>query len=372
MKYKIKILCILPSLHAGGAENYLLRLIRFAGTNEFEWHVLSPNLSKGDLHEVFEEAGAYICYKSIGYINPLKFLSFYKYLRSNKFDSICSLNGVFGGFSLAIAKAAGVKVRVGWHRRSTPAFNPTFFRNIYSKLALMLLENSSTRILSNSCSALDYFHGVSWVGDKKFSNVPNGLDPYNFVSCKETKEEACAVLGIPKNSFVVGHVGRYDPAKNHYTIFQVAEILIKRIPNVKFVFCGRDTNSEKFKQQLDHFNISSHCIILGLQDNLALVYRSFDVFYFPSVTEGQPNALIEAMLAKVPIVTSDIPAIREALPSMMYPKLLPPMDSIQAAEILNAHQYPSAIESSFLFEWAKDRYDLKKNMSLSLKFLLND
>lgn len=112
-----RVLLVLPSLHAGGAENYALRLLRFAGGGAFEWHVLSTNPERGDLHEAFVAEGARVRYQSIGYLNPVKTLRFYRYLKEGGFDVVCALNGVFGGPTLAMAKVAGVKSRIGWHRR---------------------------------------------------------------------------------------------------------------------------------------------------------------------------------------------------------------------------------------------------------------
>lgn len=366
---KCRVLLVLPSLHAGGAENYALRLIRFAGEHEFEWHVLSPNVERGDLHDAFDEAGANVRYQRIGYGSLLKISRFYRYLKDEDFDVVCTFNGVFGGLTLAIARLAGVKSRIGWHRRSTPAFKPTWARQVYSRLAVWLLEKNATRILSNGRAALDHFHGPRWSADKRFGVIPNGVDAGPLAAHTETKEEARTALGIPSDAYVVGHVGRYDPAKNHETIFRVAAELIAREPRAKFVFCGRGTDSSEFRRQLDQFGIATHCTTLGLQTNLARVYHSFDVFYFPSVTEGQPNALVEALLAKLPFVASDIPGIGEVLPPELHGELLPPHAVNPAVEAILVKLQAPENTTQAAFEWAAERFDLSRNMGLALETL---
>ncbi len=229
----------MPSLHAGGAENYVLRLVQFARCDAFDWHVISPNPEHGDLHDAFVAGGVTVRYQRIGYFSPFKMLRFYHYLKEARFDVVCTLNGVFGGLTLAIANVAGVQSRIGWHRRSTPAFRPTLGRRVYARIALWLLERNSTRILSNGRAALDHFHGRYWPKDDRFGVIPNGVDARPFVSHGETKSESRRALGIPDEGYVVGHVGRFDPAKNHETIFRVAAELIKREPTVGFVFCGK-------------------------------------------------------------------------------------------------------------------------------------
>ena len=366
---KTRVLFVLPSLHAGGSENYVLRLVRFAGHEAFEWHVLSPNLERGDLHEAFVSEGVQVRYQSIGYLNPAKALRLYRYLKAGEFDVVCTLTGVFGGLTLAIAKAAGVKSRVGWHRRSTPAFSPTWGRRAYARLALWLLESSSTRILSNGRAALDHFHGVNWVSDDRFAVIPNGVDTRALLVHGDTKEEERKALGLQVDAFVVGHVGRFDPAKNHETIFRVAADLVQREPGARFVFCGKGTDSAAFKQQLERFGIADQCVALGLQPNLPRVYRSFDVFYFPSVTEGQPNALIEAILAKLPLVASDIPGNRDVVPPFLHAELVPPMAVKQAVEAILTKFREAQGGTQEALEWASERFDLEKNMTLALQAL---
>ena len=364
-----RMLFVVPSVDAGGAENYVLRLIRFAGGGSFEWHVLSPTHERGDLHETFAAEGARVRYQSIGYLNPLKMLRLYRYLKEQRFDVVCTLNGVFGGLTLAIARLAGVRFRIGWHRRSTPAYKPTWGRRAYARLALWLLENNSTRILSNGRAALEYFHGVNWMNDDRFAVIPNGVDTRAFVFHRETKEEARKALGLPLDGYVVGHVGRFDPAKNHETIFRVAADLVQREPGARFVFCGKGTDSAAFKQQLERFGIADQCVALGLQPNLPRVYRSFDVFYFPSVTEGQPNALIEAILAKLPLVASDIPGNRDVVPPFLHAELVPPMAVKQAVEAILTKFREAQGGTQEALEWASERFDLEKNMTLALQAL---
>ena len=362
-----RILLMLPSLHAGGAENYALRLIKFAGTASYDWHVISPQAGIGDLHHAFSTEGVTVQCMSVGYVNPLKTILFYRYLKKNKFDAICTFTGVFGGLVMTVAASAGVSKRIAWHRRSTPAYKPTVPRRIYAAISLWMMQRYSTRILSNSKAALDFFHGLNWPNDDQFRVVPNGVDKSQFTECREAKEQARTMLGLSVAERIVGHVGRYDPAKNHETIFRVAAKVTKYAPSVRFVFCGKDTDSARFRKRLDHYGIADYCICLGLQQDMPRVYRCFDVFYFPSVTEGQPNALIEAQLAKLPFVASDIPGIRDSVPPKLRSQLLPPKSVQDAAEAIMVRLRGAENETGETFEWASLQFDLEKNMTMALR-----
>lgn len=64
---RLKVLVMLPSYDAGGAENYALRLIEYAGTQDYEWHVTSGNPNNPGMEPKFEAAGAAVHYVSPGF-----------------------------------------------------------------------------------------------------------------------------------------------------------------------------------------------------------------------------------------------------------------------------------------------------------------
>jgi len=261
---------------------------------------------------------------------------------------------------------AGVKSRIGWHRRSTPAFSQTRAKKLYARLSVLLLEKTSTRILSNSRAALDFFHGPEWEKCSLYRVIPNGLNARLFTECTELQADARRELGIDIDAFVVGHVGRYDPAKNHKTIFAVAAEIVKLHPDVVFVFCGKGTDSTAFLAQLHRNGITNRYVSLGLQQDMPKVYRAYDLFYFPSVTEGQPNALIEAMVAGVPILAADIPGIKETVPPSLRGTLIAPRDVKTAVTRISEFIIDGRQDVNGTRQWALRHFDPARNFGMFL------
>lgn len=360
---KKKILFVLPTLHSGGAENFALRFIKYNQT-QFDFHVLSVNLQKGDLFNQFFELGIQIHYFQLGYFNPIKMIEFYKFLNKNNYDTICGFNGNFDGLPITIAKYAGVKNRISFYRRSTNAFNKNPLKSFYNNFVNYLVRKNTTFVLSNSQFALKNFHNKYYLKNPKYKVIPNGLDEKAFDTIL-SKKEARIELNLPLDSFIIGHVGRLDPAKNHQTIFEVAKKLWKKHDHILFLFCGKGTDSHDFSNQLYRFGIQNISVVLGIREDLAIIYRAMDVFYFPSITEGQPNALIEAMISGLPIVTSNIPPILEALPPKAHQLTLPPYDTALAVDLLNDLYIGKVVISNFVFkEWAKSNFDVKTNFNI--------
>lgn len=359
---KKRILFILPTLHAGGAENYALRFINHY-KDKYDFHVLSLNLNKGDLHQAFINAKVSINYLSIGYFNFIKVFSFYKLLKKNKFNVICTFNGNFGGLPLFVAKIAKVENRIAFYRRSTNAFGKNKFKLGYNKLANFLVRKNATSILSNSTFAFKNFHEKYYNSDPRYFVISNGVNVTDF-DVLITKESARKQLNLPQTAFIVGHIGRFDPAKNHKTIFSVIQKITKIDSNIKFVFCGKNTDSEAFKIQLRKFEIENAVTVLGLQE-VPLVLKSFDLFYFPSVTEGQPNALIEAMISGLPILASNIFPIIEALPESAHSLMFNPLnvDDVTAT-ILHLSKKSDDLKKYIFKDWARLKFDHIKNFAL--------
>ena len=74
------------------------------------------------------------------------------------------------------------------------------------------------------------------------------------------------------------------------------------------------------------FDSNNRVVALGLCSNIPSYLKSMDAFLFPSLNEGQPNALIEAMLENIPVVCSNIKSIKETVHEDMYKSLFNPIE----------------------------------------------
>lgn len=362
------VLLLLPSVHAGGSENYALRLVEFAGSEGFAWHVVSLDPRRGDLHDAFAALSVTLHYRSLGYANPLKVWNFFRLLRRLHVDTLCTFTGPFGGLPLTLGRLAGVERRIGWYRRSTPAFRATRPRILYELAVNRLLWRSATQVLANSEAALKLYRPPT--GHSVPAGViDNGVDARRFAQVDLSRMEARERLGLPREGFLVGHVGRFDPAKNHEGIFRTMAVVRKESEHIHFVFCGRDTDSEPFRSALRRHGVEDRAVLLGLQQDMPMVYRAFDLFFFPSLTEGQPNALIEAMLSGVPVLASEIEPIRAMLPETAQPGLLNPHDVREAARRILDASRGERTGAGDLQAWASARFDAERNFNAFLRLL---
>lgn len=108
---------------------------------------------------------------------------------------------------------------------------------------------------------------------------------------------------------VVGTLGRLVAQKGHDVLLQALELL----PRVRAVVVGEGPDRARLEQLAADLGVADRLELPGWSDDATRYLSNFDVFVFPSWDEGLPLAILEAMLAGVPIVTSDVGSIREAI-----------------------------------------------------------
>lgn len=315
--------------------------------------ILVRTIGKGNLWEDYKALGVPLVFMPIGFVNPLRWWRYFLFLRKSNFDVVCDFNANFAGIPLWLANSAGVKNRIAFYRQGKDHFKPTFLRNTYNRLMNYLVYRNATKILANSQAGIKYFFPNRRADDSRFKVINNGIEIGRYLKKNNTAELRLS-LGIPQNAFVIGHTGRFDKSKNHQTIIKVAEKLIKENPAVFLVLVG--PTPKDLEETIQTLGISENLRVLGYRPDVPQLLQIFDVFYFPSITEGQPNALIEAIAAGIPVVPSNIEPIKEILPD--YPRLVDPFDTTNAIRLIREVRYnKETANHNIYFKSILERFD---------------
>ena len=132
----------------------------------------------------------------------------------------------------------------------------------------------------------------------------NGIDFSKFENAKN-RLEMRHELGIPQNSFVVGHVGRFSRVKNHRFLITVFSEIYNENKDAFLLMVGSGEEKDNIQQVLDNSLLQDRYLILSNRSDVADVMQAMDVFVFPSKYEGLGIALIEAQKSGLPCFASD-------------------------------------------------------------------
>jgi len=187
----------------------------------------------------------------------------------------------------------------------------------------------------------DHFHAVSdavrsdavsglLLPDDKVSVIRRGRRVESLpVATSERRDRARMSLSLEYDAHVLVAVGRQEYAKGHRYLVEAMERLVD-VPNLVLLVVGREGNETTVLQRLMEVagpTVSARIRFLGHRPDVAAVLAAGDVFVFPSLFEGMPGALIEAMAIGLPTVASDIDPIREVTEGVECGLLVPTRDA---------------------------------------------
>ena len=124
-----------------------------------------------------------------------------------------------------------------------------------------------------------------------------------------------AVMGIPKDAFVVGHVGRLAPEKNLGFLTDAVAAFLKSNPRACFLLVGWGPSESALRRAFQKAGLADRLYETGVLTHpiLASAYQAMDLFAFASKSETQGMVLTEANAAGVPVVALDAPGVREVV-----------------------------------------------------------
>lgn len=207
----------------------------------------------------------------------------------------------------------------------------------YQALADRALRSLTDRAIAVSGSTRDFLVRERFVPPSKVRLIWNGapLDEFAPVS----RERALGVrreLGIPEDAPVVGAIGRLNTQKGHTYLLQAAPAVVAAQPEVRFLIAGDGDLMEPLLQQARELGLRDRVAFAGHRTDVPDLLGAIDVLAIPSLYEGTPLALFEAMAAGKAIVSSAVDGCAEVLEHERTALLVPPARPIALAQALLA------------------------------------
>lgn len=170
------------------------------------------------------------------------------------------------------------------------------------------------------------------------SVVPTGVKLARFKTANGSKFRES--LGIPRDAFVIGHLGRLAKEKNLEIMAEAIVKFVKTYPrtaDVHFLLAGDGPLRQEIEEMFASNDLSArfHATgVLGYTD-VAHAFSAMDLYTFCSQSETQGMVLTEAMAAGVPVVAIDAPGVREVVRDRINGRLLPQEDVDEFAAAIN-------------------------------------
>jgi glycosyltransferase involved in cell wall biosynthesis len=188
--------------------------------------------------------------------------------------------------------------------------------------------------------SLDLAKGIS--SGNNIRLIQNGVDV----------EEVLASVPSDKTNpdcYLIGYIGQLIERKDLNTLFEAFKILYGDNKNVRLMVIGDGHQKEALQAKVQQLCIENQVEFMGYRQDATSLLKAFDVFVLPSLMEGIPRCIMEAMAAGVPVIVSDIPGNRDLVVSGKTGLLFSPGNSQDLA---------------MKIEYAREHPDDAKNMAI--------
>lgn len=331
MNQKKKILYLVTQSEMGGAQRYIFNL---ATTLSSEFEIIVGAGGKGELLQKLEKENIKTINleftRSIN--NPFRWaielFKLFKIIKKEKPNIIHLNSSKMGVLGAVAAKLAGVKKVI--YTVHGFAFNepmPTIMKKFYIWAEKF---SSFSKDILICVSDFDKNEGLKYkiAPAKKLTTIHNGIDG-NLIFFK--KEEAKRLLGL-KVTYNIGTLANFYPTKDLLTLIEAAAITIKKFPSVNFVIIGEGQERKLLEQKIKKLNLEKNVILVGQKKDAFRYLSAFDIYVCSSTKEGFPLSILEAMLAGLPIISTNVGGIPEMIRSGYNGLLVEPRNPEGLAE----------------------------------------
>ncbi len=163
--------------------------------------------------------------------------------------------------------------------------------------------------------------------------IPNGVDLSRFGS-RIAREESRARLGLPRDSFILGTVGRLVPVKAYPVLLEAARQVFDRVPEAALAIGGGGPLENELRAWVSAKNLDRRVHFLGFRHDAPELYNALDVFVLASDSEGMSNTILEAMASRLPVVATAVGGNPELVAEGITGHLVPPRNSERLAEAI--------------------------------------
>jgi len=319
MTTRTRILQIIPTLVRGGAEKQLTLLACGLPRDEFEVQVCVLS-HLGPYEAILREQDIPVdCIGKRWKVDPPAYFRLRRRIRRWQPDLVHTWLYAANSYGRQAARSAGVRHLVAGERCVDR------WKVGYELAIDRYLARHTQAIVANSTGVRDFYvqHGLP---ADRFRIIPNGIEP-DPSPARATREELLNELRLPQDAKLIGAVGRLWPQKRYLDLIWAAELLRVARDDVHLLILGDGPQRDALQTYRDQIQATSRVHFLGERKDVSRWLPHFDCFWLASGYEGQSNALMEAMLAGVPVIVSDIPGNRDLVVSDQSGLLVPVGDA---------------------------------------------
>lgn len=187
------------------------------------------------------------------------------------------------------------------------------------------------RIVGVSNQTTENLRKYEKIPQKKLTTIENGIDGSKFaikIDLQTKREE----LGLSLDGPIIGVISRIEKVKGITYILDAMPEIIKEVPELTLLIVGDGSELENLRSRTHQLGIEQNVIFTGVRYDIPEIFQALDVYLLPSLSEGLPMSLLEAMAAGCPIIASNVGGVPDAVINYESAILVSPGNPKELAE----------------------------------------
>ena len=334
--------------HSGGVENWLMRVLHHIDLERYPMDFMVHTREECALDEEIRSLGSRVIpvADSISEIRrPISYArSFRKALREyGPYDMIHSHIDIYCGHIMRLSYKLGIPIRIAHIYTDLDRIYesaPKHRSRYYYDLLKSWTNRYSTLRLACSRRVAESAFGDDWEGKERVKVLYYGIKLGAFAQAADP-ESVRRELGIPEDSLVIGHVGRFVELKNHALLITIAQEIAGTEPNVRLLLIGHGPLKAEIERAISRKGLEDITVLTGARPDVPRLMRAMDIFVMPSTYEGLGIAMVEAQASGLPcLITDTIAPDSEIVEPLIHRLSLEQPASEWARKILNICSSP--------------------------------
>jgi L-malate glycosyltransferase len=176
---------------------------------------------------------------------------------------------------------------------------------------LKFLSRFCDKVIAIGNDGANALKELAGIPESKLEIIRAGVDPANYT---ESKSQARLALGLNQDEKIAVIVARLFPEKNHKLLLEAFAEVIRHVEKTRLLIVGDGIEETAIQNQIARLNLQEQVTMMGLRRDVARILAASDLFVLSSDREGLPIAVLEAMAAAKPVVTTavgDLPMVVE-------------------------------------------------------------
>ncbi|MBI4248199.1 MAG: glycosyltransferase [Elusimicrobia bacterium] len=306
---KTKVLYVTTSTNVGGAEKTLFLLASRLDRRQFEVPEVVCLKPLGPYAEKLKQAAIPVETLSMNWIpTPMDFLALLEKLQAARPQIVHAF--LYRAIQLCrLAKSVG---RLSFKLVSSPRVH-------YRSRAPVLrwldrsVKNQDDLMVSESMASRKYVLESMGYAAAKVTTIYNGVEAGAWSRSQQGRADIRSRFGVADGDVLLGCVGRFHEQKGQRHLIRAVKSLADRKAAVKCLFIGDGPDRARMQEKVARWGLSERIFFAGEQMDMRLWLSAMDIFVLPSLWEGTPNVVMEAMVMRLPVIATRVDGVQELI-----------------------------------------------------------